>query len=1130
MISERLSIAYTQKTLTNIGTVLSCCNSILSTPPLSIVYTTKFELLVDLLSKLSLLTCWHLSSEEAVSSLLFEVLQLTFRQYLTIQRQQANANRVFGQVTKHLLQPCLLLRHLLIAGVWTQADDSCIRQHVSREIRNSVETLLKDGVFQSELLLSYQEELLPEKESHNLKKGALKNLLLPVSTIQAALKDGNFCEPALHGKVVANSVPLLFKLFLESYSKAENHIVCFHLLTRLFDCLKISCLQDQLLPSEWSPELLALEQLLNSVLSSNIYNVAVDRIQHKEVQFHFYRQLAQMLLNHSQADIPAWYRCLKTLISLNHYIVEPDLDDLVASAWIDADICEPRTKKAQEALISVLFQTYAKLRQFQKLFQEVINIICRPAAEELRLPILPVGIRSKLCDCLLDLPPNQILDIVSLILEKCKSFVIPHVKGDSDMALKLHSMSSLLHSILFNMKSLDDSTALPVVCRTQSLMEMMRDEIIQALFNLLKNCLAEEAELEFWEEKVGDSALLLTCTWVATDTLFDLNCSKYTSLLTKTTFAVGDSTIKSWDFSVFLPDLEAQYWDKVAKLLGHSSSGSKYCIEWLVLQKMKMILMHSSSQAEASCQTLQLAAAFILHSGKLCMNSEKPEPWDGNAGTVNSLTYPAAHWHLVVSNLPILSPCFSLRDTLYVADVLLKTMLMNQMQEALVDHDDDDSLITVGKVSEDFLRCPLLSEMQVLHSAFISHIVQHCANVLYPTVQNLAHQPLQQLSAENLPWYDVVSCGHIASPESRDESSICWTTMEEVAQNVLALVKERSSVSLEEEHIKRLKNLLEIISLLNLDCFYPLDHARCFLLLVSLVVNTRASIACNEDLYLKYLATCFHLLACLQTGRNVNASFKIWHGSDVLEAILTSMFATCRTFGRALTSAPWDGLLHRIQLFLEQYLQVILERRQSVKQNMEKAMSFLATCRLSAVRDKHSESLSPAADQLLLVALTAQCHVLTWHLQQQHGKWQASGMLPALLEQAVLQTGEAIQLCLRNSTKGQPLPLAFIPCVTTLLKADSCCAYTAGLAAGDDQQSNPKEPVKYQQLSYGELYQRFYTQIMRELDMAGGNVQFLSSALQFLSVFCSMPDSYPEQEASIAVFYTIRKLLAGILI
>ncbi|XP_061480460.1 unhealthy ribosome biogenesis protein 2 homolog [Rhineura floridana] len=1129
VINEKLSVSYTQKTLRNIGTVLSCCSGILSMPPLSIVYTAKFELLVDLLSKLSWLACWQLSSEDAVSSQLFEVLILSFRQCLLIQRQQVNANRVFGQVTKHLLQPCLLLRHLLTASVWTHTDGVRIRQHLNKEIRNSIETLLTAGVFQPELLSSYSEELLAEKDPHTIKKRGLKNLLQPASTIQTRLKDASFCQPALHGKVVANSVPLLFKHFLESYNKAENHLLCFHMLTRLVGCLRISCLQGdlwnkQLSPSDWITELLAVEQLLNSVLSSGIYNVAADRIRHKEVQFHFYRQLAQMLVSHSQAAIPAWFRCLKVLISLNHLIVEPDLDDLIASAWIDAEVSELRTKKAQEALLAAVFHTYAKLRQFQKLFEEVLSVICRPAAEELRRPILPVGIRAKLCECLLDLPPNQILDIVSLILEKYQTFIIPDVRGDSDVALKLQSMSTLLHSVLFHMRSLDDSTPLPVVRRTQSLLETMQREVIQALFDLLKDCQAEETELELWTEKVGDSALLLACTWVAVDTLFHLNCRQYASPLAKTVFAVPDSTVDNWDFSAVLSGLDAPCWEKITKLLSCSCSGSRYCTEWLVLQTMKKMLMHVSSQTESLHQALQCAGAFILQSGRSSMNGEEPEPWDGNAGTITSFTYPTAHWHLVVSNLPVLAPYLSMNDTLYVAGVLLKILLANQTQAA-PDDDDDDSLITVGKLSRDLLLGPLLPEMQVLHSSFLSHIVQHCASIV-------ASQPVQQLSAEDIPWCEFDPSDRVASigPSNEGPMFVCWTAMEKVAQNILSLVKGRFWVTLEEEHIKRLLDLLEIISALHLDSLFPLDHTRCFLLLFSLAVNTTANIACSgATLSLQFTTTCFHLLACLQTGRNANSSFKVFHASDVLEAVLTSMFVACKTIANVWVAGPWDRFLHGTQIFLERYLQVILERRQSVKLNLEKFMSFLATCKPCAASNKHSENWSPAADQILLVALTAQCHVLTLYLQQQQQREnrQASGILPILLEQAVLQTGAAIQLCIRNSTKDQPLPLAFIPCITTLLKADLSCAHSVGLVTGENVQRSPPKPSKCQQLSHSELYQSFYVQILRELDLANGNVQFLHSALQYITLFCSTPELYPAQPTSVAAFHSIRKLLAG---
>ncbi|KAK9411769.1 unhealthy ribosome biogenesis protein 2 like [Crotalus adamanteus] len=489
VINENLSLAYNQKTLKNVKAVLSCCSGILSKSPLSIVYTAKFELLVYLLSKLSWLTCWQLSSENPVSLQLFDVLQLSLRQYLLIQRQQTNANRVFGQVIQQLLQPCLLLRYLLTVKVRTDAADDHIHPHLSKEVRNHVETLLKAGIFQQELLSSYRDELLPEKESVGTKKRGLKNLLLPTNSIQSSLRDTAFCEEALHGKVVAHSVPLLFKLFLDSYNKPEDHLVCFHMLTKLYDCLQISCLrgnlwENQLPASEWSLELLAVEQLLNLVLSNNIYNVAADRIRHKAVQFNFYRQLAQLLMNHSQATIPAWFRCLKALISLNHLIVDPDLDDLVALAWIDAEVFEPRAKKAQTALVSTVFSTYTKLRQFQNLFQEILSVILRPAAEESRLPLLPAGIRAKLCECLLDLPSNQVLDIVALTMEKCQTFVIPHVKGDSDTASKLLSISTLLFSVLFHMKSLDDSTPLTVVRRTQNLLETMRKNFLSVFCSM----------------------------------------------------------------------------------------------------------------------------------------------------------------------------------------------------------------------------------------------------------------------------------------------------------------------------------------------------------------------------------------------------------------------------------------------------------------------------------------------------------------------------------------------------------------------------------------------------------------------------------------------------------------------
>ncbi|NWH66563.1 URB2 protein, partial [Geococcyx californianus] len=1126
VINERLSEACCQKTQQNIGTVLSCSSGILSTPSLSIIYTAKCELLVDLLSKLSMLACQQLASDDTVGSQVFSVLQLTFAQYLLIQRQQTNPNRVFGQVTSHLLQPCLLLRHLLTVRSWTQADDNHVRQHLSREIRNQVETLLQAGLFQPELFSSYKEELLPEQEHQEKKKGALKSLLLPVNTVQTKLgKD--FCEPAFHGTVVAGSVSLLYKLFLDSYYKVENHLVCFHMFSRLFDCLRLSGLQqgtreDVLSPADWSTELLALEQLLNLVLSNDIYNVASDRIRHKEIQFGFYRKLAQVLVSHSQASIPAWFRCLKLLMSLNHLIVEPDLDDLVASAWIDAQVSE-RTKKPREALIDTMFQTYSKLRQFPRLFEEVLTVICRPAADEQRLPVFSSGLTVKLREYLLELPPNQILDILCLFVEKCQTLIIPAVERSADVALKLVSVSSVLHAFLFNMRSLDDVTPSPVVLRTQDLLAKMQKGIIQPLLELLQAPRRKKGKSDLWLRKASDSALLLVYTWVEVDTLFGVSCSKYVSPATEIAGAVIASAARHGGISAFIPGVEEQCLERVMDLASSFASTSKYCLELLMLQKMKMILM----QPKADLQALQQAATFILESGRSSISRGESEPWDGDISTISELTYPTAHWHLVISNLTILLPYISLTDVEYIANVLLETLVLAKAQES--DTDPEPS-ITIGKISHALMHSSFLPEMKLLHCAFLTSLINRFAKVLPSAAKDSVVLPLQQLSACNIPWHEEVlaPCRLVDPLEAlsenkplKDELSLSWKALEKVAECIVLLAKNGCPVILKESQLESCLGLLEIAFVMKLDGLLPSDSARCFLVLLSLLANTRASVSCSKLRLLKFLSTCFHLLRCLQASRNASSVFKVFHASDVLEAIMISQLTASKFFADALTVPIQAQYLQEVQAFLESFLQMIIERRQSVRLNLEKFMSFLVSCKLDigAAKGKGWKNWNPAAGQLLLMAFTTLCHVVTLYLQQlPEKKLYTADVLSALLEPVVLQMVRTVERGLQSNTPNQPLPVAFIPSVTTLLKADLSHAVRKGWQ---------KELSGFLEQPRIKLYQKFYSQILRELPCAGGNLQFLQPALQFLTVFCSVPELYPGKETAVTVVFAIKKLLTG---
>ncbi|KAM6176510.1 unhealthy ribosome biogenesis protein 2 homolog [Erethizon dorsatum] len=1100
MINERLSEFSFSGSRRNMCAVLNCCQGILSTPALVVIYTAKQELLVALLSHL----CWSAcrQPESAVTAQLFEVIYLALHHYLSIQQQQANPRRVFVDVTRHLLQPCLVLRHLLSGGTWTQGQ---LQQVLSRDVRSQIEAMLQGGIFRSDLFSSYKEELLDQQQSDS-KMGTLKCLLAPLDTVITRLVGADFCEPHLHASVVASSVALLYRLFLDSYLKEGNQFVCFQALPRLFGCLRIFHLQEEQLKalstSDWTTELLVVEQLLNFVASNNIYNVAADRIRHEEAQFRFYRRLAELLINHSQAPVPAWFRCLKILMSLNHLILEPDLDDLLSSAWIDAEVTEFRAKKAQEMLIDTLFQTYAKLRQVPRLFEEVLGVICRPAAETLRQPVLTSGPSTVLCACLLELPPNQILDTWSLVLEKFQSVVLPCLESDVDMALKSRSLSSLLHCIMFNMRSLDSNTPLPIIRRTQCVMERMLGDLVKPLLALLPGSPGPEPEL--WVQKVSDSALLLSYTWMEVDAMLSLNCGQYHSVAEHLT----KCALKVSNLPSLLPGLEAQHWKKVKKFIAQSNSLSQYCLKQLHLQKMKRTLLQASPLSEEVLHTLQYDAAYILGSARDSLSQKITASWDGQVGTVCTSTYPVAHWHLIVSNLPILIPYLCLDDVRYMASILLRTLSTSKVQECSA---DEEPCITLEKISTSLLHSPLFPEMQSLHSAFLMCLVARCSRILCSGDQGLLSQ--------QLPWLFEKDHTVMAHWETRF-AKVGPEGIEprgEIAQGLLSLVKSDFLIHLEEEPLESLLRLLQIISALHLDSLLPPYHVHYFLLLLSMAVTT---VGCScPSLYLQFLVTCYRLLSSLQRGRSARCVFRVLYVSDVFEIVLTSLLQASSRLLIEVDDPMWLHLLQVVGTFLEQLMQMLIQLKLSLVLNFGKITAFLSRSKLytEAASPKQLENQIPLGSQLLLVSLTKLCQVLGSFVRERRQPQEAPTALPELLQQALLQMGAVLQLCFTSGAGGRCLPSAALLAVTTLLEVDLSQHHRDRVAETD--RTLP---------SHMALYQDVYTQLLSELPALSGNAQSFQAALRFLTLFFSAPKLHPKKGSVFtSMFHSVRRVLTA---
>lgn len=297
-------------------------------PPVTDVDTSQAELTNENLSDQPEFYERPTDPKEALHSVnLFDILLQALSCYLSVQRQQANPNRVFTMVTNQLLQKLVLLRHLLTSGEFVPGQIRLqLHQQLCRDIRIKIDSILKLSLFPPDHLIPYKEELLPSKSDSVKRPGGAKGPFKPVHAMLSRLCAQDYCAAPLRYTVKSATLSLLFKFFLESYRSSrgqheeDHNMLCFHFLTKLVWVLDIgldgnsfapakadeaiSLLSGEssplAFPDSWSLALLAVESLLNQALLADIYNVAADRIRHEEVQLKFYRSVGQMLFNQAQ--------------------------------------------------------------------------------------------------------------------------------------------------------------------------------------------------------------------------------------------------------------------------------------------------------------------------------------------------------------------------------------------------------------------------------------------------------------------------------------------------------------------------------------------------------------------------------------------------------------------------------------------------------------------------------------------------------------------------------------------------------------------------------------------------------------------------------------------------------------
>ncbi|KAI3377795.1 hypothetical protein L3Q82_008937, partial [Scortum barcoo] len=1197
------------KSLVCVSTILSVCQGLLSSPVLSSVFITKYELMVDLLVKLCSLACHELQQpslteplmaesvtcqdevmteclqtqpepitesppeldadkssskpkENLRSANVFEVLLQVLSCYLSVQRQQANPNRVFTLVTNQLVQTLLLLRHLLTSGEFAPAHTHLrLRQQLSRDLRIKIDSILQLALFPSEHLTSYKEELLPSKEDSGKRgPGGAKGPLKPVSAILSKLSAYGYCEPPLHYSVKSSAFPLLFRFFLESYGKGRgeseeaNRMLCFYFLARLVPALDIGLDEHSLSPvtkdqptsvslgqkspptslcspESWSLALLAVESLLSQALSADIYNVAADRIRHGEVQLNFYRALGQVFFNQAQPSIPAWYRCLKVLLSLNHLILEPDLDQLLSSAWVNSECKEARVQRARQLMVCSLLQTYTKLRQLPCLFTELLSVICQPALDHLRPPLLPEGISTSLRTCLLDTPPSQGLEICSLVLESIRRYILPDLVkekaeemeidggGDDnverereDASLKLFTLSQLLHVVLFSLKTLDDTSPLPIVRQSQHLMEEMQ-QVVKELLNLspterkdLKTNIVQRTPKKgkkslvhkesrkvsepLWEQKTQEAALLLRYTWVEVDTLFHIHCSKYMALDSAQTAAASEAEGRA----PVLSQIESLLSGDIFPAQSSCSPMSCLLLKLLTLQQMKKVMLDTPLFSESSTATLlNRAAHFILAKSEFEVSVDRDQAWDGQIGSVSADSYVAAHWYLVTSNLPLIAPHLSGEDVGCVADGLVSSLLGRHTDGG---KDHPPGCLTVSLISSQLLQSPILTELPSLFSA---------------TVCSLTLKIISVLKAAHVPKVHPTLLKFQEASVEGDASQPLPVKNEAVVEDILVSSKTGDvSVLLTDTQSKELVDLLQILTNLNPDGMNSEDISSIFLLLFFMLTSTssqsnqRATDSPESRGDAVLLVKLLRMLSSLLEGRNFQSVLKLIHGGTLLQAAVSSLFRQSNE-GRFQTvdSPDWLDLIKEVQGFVRCLVQLIITRNSSVRLNLDQFASYLTSeetaSRLNlasssaAVLDKPDAGASILSVHLLLASLTSFSQTMTSNLGKSKPMDQT---LTQMLTRTTASLGPAVESILKPQTVSQSviqpasiLGQAFVVEVVTVMLH---CELASLSVEGENKQLT---------LSHMSLYQGFCQQILKEISSAHRPIDFLVSSLHFLSAF-----------------------------
>lgn len=766
-----------------------------------------------------------------------------------------------------------------------------------------------------------------------------------------------------------------------------------------------------------------------------------------------------------------------------------------------------------------------KLRQLPRLFSEIGSVICQSALDHLRPPLLSEEIFSSIRTCLLDIPSSQGLEICFIILETIRKNVLPDLvkdkrevedmvidseRGDKEKmqdqdknnaSLKLFFLSQLLHVILFNLKTLDNTSPLSIVRQSQGLMEDIQ-QVVRELILVLpletktpntsmssiqkttkkgkrklqqKDTETTDRKVEaLWVQKTQEAALLLQYTWVEVNIFFLICCSKYTPL------DEGPFGSKNGAGVLLL--------ESFISLQLTCSPMSCLLDKQLILQQMKKVLLDTDCEPSTAA-LLRSTAHSVIAETQFMLNLDEEQVWNRQIVSVESNSYFVAHWYIIVSNLPLIVPHLNGEDVCCIADALVRSLLSKKRAE---DKDCLSGYLTTSLIFSQLLQSSLLAELPTLFSATVHSLNRGIISILKEARVTKVNQMLFEFPEKE-------------GKSLKKESQLCSKLFEKdvLVQEILASLKIRKVTALlNNEQSNKLIDFLNIVTHLNSDGMNSEDISSIFLLLLFVLTSTSVTPECGDDSVA--LVKLLRAMIGLVEGRFFQTILKHIHGGTLLQAVVTCLFWHSDN-GRFQTmcSSHWLEIISATQDLITCLLQVIINRNSSVRLNLDQFNCYLIGKEMARRKDVTPGSVatsevelgrSRCSDHLLLASLASLSQAVVSHLGRSKSMDQT---LTQILLKTTASLGQAVKSVLKPKTSqsgNQPASILsqayIVEVVTIMLRCE--------LSLLSVEQENEQSHIN---LSHMNLYQAFCHQIIKEICSAQRPMDFLVSSLHFLSLF-----------------------------